>query len=109
VVELLLPKQTAVGSIPIARSIFLFFCFGEDGMYFEVLGPIANQETFAAGRSIRELPRLIKVYGNGRWRKRKGVATVRLAGGLIREAEVHWYGAAGLGTKELKIKRYVDS
>ena len=45
-----------------------------------------------------------KVYGRGRWRKRKGIARVRLADGTITPAEVHWYEAAGIGRKEFKIK-----
>jgi hypothetical protein len=77
-------------------------------MYFEILGDITFVETFATGSSIRELPRLRKLYGRGRWRKRKGIARVRLEDGEIRLAEVHWYEAHGIGRKELKIKRYVD-
>lgn len=65
-------------------------------------------ETFPTGRGIRELPRLRKLYGRGRWRKRKGRATVRLPDGTIRETELHWYEASGLGRQELKIKRYLD-
>ena len=44
----------------------------------------------------------------GPWRKRKGVATVRLPDGAERRAELHWYEATGIGRKELKIKRYLD-
>lgn len=77
-------------------------------MHFEILSDIAQPETFASGSSIRELPRLRKFYGRGRWRKRKGIARVRLADGTIRQAEVHWYEAHGIGRKEFKIKRYVD-
>ena len=77
-------------------------------MYFEVMGNVSQQETFATGRAIRELPRLVRVYGRGRWRKRKGIATVRLESGTTRRAEVHWYDATGLGWKEMKIKRYLD-
>ena len=40
----------------------------------------------------------------GRWRKRKGIARVRLAGGSIHLAEIHWYEASGIGRKEFKIK-----
>lgn len=58
-------------------------------MTFEFVGEIEGIETFAVGRSIRELPRLRKVYGKGRWRKRKGFARVRLPGGVEREAEIH--------------------
>ena len=77
-------------------------------MYFEVLGDITHVETFAAGSSIRKLARLRKFYGRGRWRKRKGIAGVRLEDGEVRLAEVHWYEAHGIGRKELKIKRYID-
>ncbi len=77
-------------------------------MFFEILGAIANIETFARGSSIRELPRLRKLYGKGRWRKRKGIARVRLPNGIMRTAEIHWYEASGIGKKELKIKGFVD-
>jgi hypothetical protein len=77
-------------------------------MYFEVVGEIAHVETFATGSSIRELARLRKFYRRGRWRKRKGIARVRLPNGTVRLAEVHWYEAHGIGRKELKIKRYID-
>ena len=77
-------------------------------MYFEILGDIADAETIATGSSIREVARLRKFYGRGRWRKRKGVAQVRLESGEVRLAEVHWYEAHGIGRKEFKIKRYLD-
>ena len=72
---------------------------------FEIVGPIVNVETIAAGREIRELPRLRKAYGKGRWRKRKGVGRVRLQDGSVHTAEIHWYEAHGIGRKEHKIKR----
>ena len=77
-------------------------------MHFEVIGPIEQIETFATGSGIRELARLRKIYGRGRWRKRKGVATVRLSDGTVRLVELHWYEATGIGRKELKLKRYLD-
>ena len=77
-------------------------------MDFEVIGDITDVETFATGASIRELPRLRRIYGTGRWRKRKGIARVRLADGTEGRAEVHWYEAHGIGRKELKIKRFLD-
>lgn len=49
-----------------------------------------------------------RVHGSSRWRKRKGVALVRLADGSVCRAEVHWYEAHGIGRKELKIKRFLD-
>ena len=76
-------------------------------MHFEILGNISAVETFATGSGIRELARLRKVYGRGRWRKRKGIARVRLADGTIHQAEVHWYEASGIGSREFKIKRFL--
>ena len=77
-------------------------------MDFEIVGEIAHVETFAVGSSIREIGRLRKFYGRGRWRKRKGIARVRLSDGATRLAEVHRYEAHGIGRRECKIKRYVD-
>ena len=70
-------------------------------MKFELVGPVRGAATFADGRSIRELQRLRKVYGKGRWRKRKGFATVRFENGIICKAEVHWYEASGIGRKDM--------
>jgi hypothetical protein len=77
-------------------------------MHFEIIGEIADVETFAIGTSIRELGRLRKFYGRGRWRKRKGFARVRLSDGTIRLAEIHWYEAHGIGRKEFKLKQFID-
>jgi hypothetical protein len=52
-------------------------------MYFAILGGISNVETYAIGTSIREIARLRKFYGRGRWRKRKGIARVRLEDGEV--------------------------
>ncbi len=73
-------------------------------MRFEILGEIFQIETFATGSEIREIARLRRVYGRARWRKRKGIARVRLADGSLHLAELHWYEAAGIGRKEFKIK-----
>ena len=73
-------------------------------MRFEILGDISDIETFASGSGIRELARLRRIYGRGRWRKRKGIARVRLSDGSIHMAELHWYEATGIGRKEFKIK-----
>jgi len=77
-------------------------------VYFRILGEITDVETIATGSGIRELARLRRRYGRGRWRKRKGTAQVELPGGVIRLAELHWYEAAGIGQHEFKIKRYLD-
>jgi hypothetical protein len=47
-------------------------------MLFQILGDISEAETFAIGSGIREIARLRKSYGRGRWRKRKGIARVQL-------------------------------
>ena len=75
---------------------------------FEIIGAIEEIATIAVGSRIRELARLRKVFGAGRWRKLKGVATVRLFDGTIRLAEVHWFEAHGIGKKKMRIKRYLD-
>jgi hypothetical protein len=74
-------------------------------MHFVVLGSIRDSETIAAGRGIREIARLRKFYGPGRWRKRKGIADVRLGNGKVVVAEIHWYEAGNVGKREFKIKR----
>jgi hypothetical protein len=75
---------------------------------FEIIGEITGIETIAINTSIREVRRLRKMFGRGRWRKLKGVATVRLPDGVKRRAEIHWYEAHGIGKRKLKIKRYLD-
>jgi hypothetical protein len=49
----------------------------------------------------------VKLYGRGRWRKRKGFAEIRLSDGQTTRAEVHWYEASGIGKREFKIKRFL--
>ncbi len=77
-------------------------------MSFEIIGEITDVETIAVGSKIRNVARLRRAYGKGRWRKLKGVARVRLGSGRIRLAELHWYEAHGIGKKEIKRKRYLD-
>jgi len=76
---------------------------------FELLGPIETSETIASGTGLRDRRRLVREYGAGKWRKMKGIATVRLADGTICEAELHWYEAHGIGKKEIKFKRPIDA
>ena len=77
-------------------------------MYFEIINEIKNVETIAVGGNIRDIMRIRKQYGVGRWRKMKGIANVRLQSGGIRKAELHWYEAHGIGRKKMKIKRLLD-
>ncbi len=74
-------------------------------MHFAILGEIGATETIATGSGIREIARLRKLYGTGRWRKRKGFAQVRLRSGAVVTAEIHWYEAGNIGKREFKIKR----
>ena len=69
-------------------------------MYFEIIGEIENIETIAIGGKIQDIMRLRKQYGLGRWRKMKGVGKIRLQRGSIRNAELHWYEAHGIGRKK---------
>ncbi len=77
-------------------------------MMFEIIGDIDKAETIASGRGVRVRAHLQKIYGKGRWRKRKGVATVRLQNGKLRRVELHWYEAYGIGRRDFKIKTYLD-
>ena len=77
-------------------------------MYFEILGEIKEIETIAVGKSIRQLKRLKRTYGKGRWRKLKGTAKIILKNGIICIAEIHWYEAHGIGKKEFKIKKILE-
>ncbi|MGC8492645.1 MAG: hypothetical protein ACP5SH_13000 [Syntrophobacteraceae bacterium] len=77
-------------------------------MIFEIVGDITNVETIAVETGIRDINRLRRTYGQGRWLKRKGLALVRLADGTLWKAELHWYEASGLGRKEFKIKEFME-
>lgn len=74
---------------------------------FEILGEIRDVEVIAAGRGVFIRRYLEHTYGEARWRKMKGMATVSLADGTVCEAEVHWFEAHGIGRKEFKIKRLI--
>ena len=73
-------------------------------MIFQIVSAITEIETIAEGSSVRVRRQLVKKYGKGRWKKKKGVATVKLIDGSFRLAEVHWYEAHGVGRKDVKIK-----
>ena len=77
-------------------------------MYFELIESIGHIEVIAVGGRIRDVMRLRKQYGPGRWRKLKGTGAVRLEDGTVRVAELHWYEAHGIGRRKMKIKRFLD-
>ena len=78
-------------------------------MFFKVVSQIDEIEIIAIGTAIRELPRLRKFYGKGRWRKLKGCALIELGDGSVVRAELHWYEAHGFEKKEIKLKRFLES
>jgi hypothetical protein len=71
----------------------------------EILSAIEDIETIAAGQGVYIRRYLERTYGKGRWRKMKGIATVRLADGTVCKAEIHWFEAHGIGRKDFKVKR----
>ena len=75
---------------------------------FDVVGDIEQLETIASGSGVKIRHLLTKVHGRGRWRKRKGTATVRLPNGTVCRVELHWYEAHGIGKRDFKIKKYLD-
>ena len=78
-------------------------------MQFELVGAIADVELNAAGPGVRVRSYLPKACGYGRRRKMKGTATVRISNGALRRVELHGYEAHGLGKRDLKIKRRLES
>jgi hypothetical protein len=73
----------------------------------KIVGAIADIETIAEGRGIRELSNLRERYGDGNWKKKKGIAMVRLDDGGMVRAEVHWYEAHGIGKVKMKVKKWL--
>ena len=69
-------------------------------VYFELQGSVL---VVAVAHAL-----LRRVHGEGRGRKRKGLATVRLSNGAIRRVELHWYEAHGIGRRDFKIKKYLE-
>ena len=76
-------------------------------MEFQIIGPISKVETIAEGNGIREIATLRTRYGLGNWRKKKGIANIRLPNGTKAVAEIHWYEAHGIGKVKLKIKEWL--
>ena len=68
-------------------------------MFFEIIGEIEEIELIAVGGKIRDIMRVQRQFGSGRWRKLKGIATIRLENGTVRRAELHWYEAHGIGKR----------
>jgi len=73
----------------------------------KILSQITDTETIAEGRGIHELADLRKRYGDGNWKKKKGIALVQLDNGQMAKAEIHWYEAHGIGKVKLKVKKWL--
>ena len=78
------------------------------GIYFELIGGLTDIEVIAVNLSIRELRRLKDEFGGRRWRKLKGIGLVQFPNGEVRQAELHWYEAHGVGRRKMKVKRVLD-
>ena len=78
-------------------------------MHFRIISELSQVETIATGTGIREIARLRKTYGRGRWRKRKGTADLQLPNGVVVRAELHRYEATGIGKREFKIKQILET
>ena len=77
-------------------------------MSFEIIGKIVAAETIAEGNGIRERARLVRQYGKGNWKKKKGLATIKAENGIRAKVELHWYEAHGIGKRELKVKHILE-
>lgn len=61
---------------------------------FELISEISDVALISRNRSIREVDYLNRRYGRGRWRKLKGIATIRYKhSGQVVRAEIYWYEA----------------
>ena len=78
------------------------------GSSFELISKLEQVEIIAVNLSIRELRGLKDEFGGRRWRKLKGVGLVKFPNGEVRQAELPWYEAHGVGRRKMKIKRILD-
>ena len=71
---------------------------------------VTGVQQIARGSGIDVVKRLVGQYGGKAkaWRKLKGTGSVETPSGAIRQAEVHWYEAHGVGRVEFKVKRWLD-
>jgi hypothetical protein len=76
---------------------------------FEVVGAILDQETIAVGRAIRELSGLRKLYGRGRWRKRKGIASLGSISVMARSEQPRSTGAKRMASGAKSSRSSVSS
>jgi hypothetical protein len=73
-------------------------------MHFQMLARLRMSRPSPAVLEFARLPACANCTAGGAWRKRKGIGRIRLAGGSVHLAEIHWYEATGIGKREFKIK-----
>ena len=76
-------------------------------MRLELVGEITGIETIAKGSGIRDRALLVRQFEIGNWRKKKGIAHIRLTDGTMAKAEIHWYEAHGIGKVKIKVKEWL--
>lgn len=76
---------------------------------FKLLAAITDVEVIAKGTGVRARHYLNRRYGQGNWRKMKGVALVEYDNGEICFAELHWFESHGIGRKDMKSIRDVNN
>src|ERR1035438_8466585 len=97
-------RSCSLKSIEVFEPIIARAAFWQDSrvVFFEIVGELSEAETFAIGKSIRELPRLRKLNDKGRRRKQKGLAGVRLPNGTMRKA----LGGSAMTSRRMKTKEF---
>lgn len=64
---------------------------------FDYVSEIRNRQIIARGPGVQIRKYLNAAYGRRKWRKMKGIATIRYSDGRIVDAEIHWFEAHGFG------------
>jgi hypothetical protein len=75
---------------------------------FRLRSEITNVRVIAVGRTIRDLAKVKKAYGKGRWRKLKGTALVELDTGEVLQAELTLVRGHGIGRRDMKVKQVLN-
>jgi hypothetical protein len=76
-------------------------------MRFKIISEVTQIETIARGTGVKARQFLNATYGQGNWRKMKGLAVVEYENGEIWTVEIHWYEANGIGRKREKDKQRI--
>lgn len=77
-------------------------------MKYRKLTTISEIAIIARGKGVDIRHHLNRTYGQGNWRKLKGVAIIEYEDGSIWRSELHWYEAHGIGRRREKVKRDLE-